>query len=32
VAGRGITSEAEGLAAEKGVERVIDGRVSYEGG
>ena len=27
VAGRGITSEAEGLAAEKGVERVIDGRV-----
>ena len=24
VAGRGITSEAEGLAAEKGVERVID--------
>ena len=32
VAGRGITSEAEGLAAEKGVERVIDGRVFYEGG
>lgn len=32
VAGRGITSEAKGLAAEKGVERVIDGRVFFEGG